>query len=147
MSVDDSYVICPMETIPLGQAKAFSLSRVDDAGEARPFSIVIVRPAGLTYYGYVNVCPHEGRWLNIGAGEFFTRDGKFLRCGRHGATFDIATGQCVEGPCKGKGLEAISISVKDGEVILSGVTLVEDESEVDALVEPDDSMEIMIHPG
>ena len=140
------FVICAADSIEPGSAKAFSLSRITETDEARPFPIVVVRTAKNSYFGYVNTCPHEGIWLNFGAGEFFSRDRAFLKCGRHGANFEIDTGLCVEGPCKGKSLEPIALAVIDGEVCLCGVTLVEDEGFPDPFDELDDTMEIMIHP-
>ena len=140
------FVICAAKSIEPGGAKAFSLSRITETDEARPFPIVVVRTAKNSYFGYVNTCPHEGIWLNFGAGEFFSRDRAFLKCGRHGANFEIDTGLCVEGPCKGKSLEPIALAVIDGEVCLCGVTLVEDDGFPDPFDELDDTMEIMIHP-
>lgn len=140
------FVICAADSIELGGAKAFSLSRITEQGENRPFPIVIVRTATNDYFSYVNSCPHEGIWLNFGAGEFFTPDRAFLKCGRHGANFEIETGLCVEGPCKGQSLEPIALAIVDGEVCLCGVALVEEDGFPDPFEELDDTMEIMIHP-
>jgi nitrite reductase/ring-hydroxylating ferredoxin subunit len=148
MSLEDVevFVICSAESIEPGGAKAFSLSRITETGENRPFPIVIVRTLANDYFGYVNACPHEGMWLNFGAGEFFSRDRAFLLCGRHGANFEIDTGLCVEGPCKGEGLEPIALAVVDGDVCLCGVALVEEDGLPNPFDELDDTMEIMIHP-
>jgi len=140
------YVVCAADSIEPGDARSFSLSRITETGENRPFPIVIVRTAANDYVGYVNACPHEGIWLNFGAGEFFSRDRAFLRCGRHGANFEIETGLCVDGPCQGKSLQPIALAVIDGEVCLCGVTLVEDDGYPGAFDDLDDTMEIMIHP-
>src|SRR5271167_4425688 len=94
------FVICAAGSIEPGSAKAFSLSRIDATGESKPFPIVVVRKNTSDYFGYVNACPHEGIWLNFGAGEFFSPDRDFLKCGRHGAKFEIDTGLCIDGPCK-----------------------------------------------
>lgn len=148
MSSEDAevYVICAASSIEPGSAKAFSLLRVNEAGESRPFPIVIVRKNAKEYFGYVNTCPHEGLWLNVGAGTFFDADRKFLRCGRHGAKFEIETGLCVDGPCKEASLQPISLAVIQGDVCLCGVQLVEDDGIPDPFEELDDTMEIMIHP-
>ncbi len=141
------FVVCAAESIEPGDAKAFSLSRITETGESRPFPIVVVRTDANGYFGYVNTCPHQRTWLNIGTGEFFSRDRAFLRCGRHGATFEIDTGLCVDGPCRGESLNPIALAVIDGEVCLCGVALVEDDGCPDPFVdEADDTMEIMIHP-
>jgi nitrite reductase/ring-hydroxylating ferredoxin subunit len=140
------FVICAASSIEPGTAKAFSLLRINDAGENRPFPIVIVRKNAKEFFGYVNSCPHEGLWLNIGSGSFFSEDRKFLRCGRHGAQFDIETGLCVDGPCKAASLEPVALAVLEGDVCLCGVSLVEDDGLPDPFAELDETMEIMIHP-
>lgn len=148
MSKDDIelFVICAADSIARGDAKAFSLSRLNEDGESRPFPVVIVRTHANDYFAYVNSCPHERIWLNFGAGEFFSPDRAFLKCGRHGATFEIDTGLCVDGPCQGKNLEPIAVAVVDGEVCLCGVPLAEDDGYPNPFEEFDDTMEIMIHP-
>ncbi len=140
------FVICAADSIERSGAKAFSLSRVNEAGEARPFSIVVARTHAADYFGYVNACPHQGIWLNIGEGNFFTRDRAFLKCGRHGAVFEIDTGLCVDGPCKDKSLEPLALAIVDGDVCVCGIEL-EECGFPDSFEENDDTMEIMIHPG
>lgn len=141
----DIYAVCPMDAIPIGGARAFDLARLDDDGEARPFRIFIVREEPTTYRGYVNACPHEGIWLNIGSGDFFDATGKVLRCGKHGALFDIATGLCIEGPCAGTNLEPVAIVAINGDVCIAGVTLQEEDT--DRGGNPgDETMEITVHP-
>ena len=140
------FVVCATDSIEPGDARSFSLSRITETGENRPFPIVIVRTAADHYVGYMNACPHEGIWLNFGAGEFFSRDRAFLRCGRHGANFEIETGLCVDGPCRGKSLQPVALAVIDSEVCICGVTLVEDDGCPNPFDDLDDTMEIMIHP-
>ena len=142
---NEVFVICAVDSIKAGSARGFSLSRIDETGESRPFRIVIVRIEANAFVGYVNSCPHAGVWLNIGAGEFFSSDHAFLKCGRHGALFEIETGLCVDGPCKDKRLEQIKLVVVDGDVCICGIALEDDEAP-DPFVDIDDTMEIMIHP-
>jgi nitrite reductase/ring-hydroxylating ferredoxin subunit len=139
------FAVCAADAIERGGAMPFSLSRIGEDGESRPLPIVIVRTHANDYFGYVNSCPHEKSWLNIGDGEFFSRDRTFLRCGRHGATFEIDTGLCVDGACKDQSLEPIALAVIDGDVCVCGMALVEDEGP-NPFEESDDTMEIMIHP-
>lgn len=140
------FVICAGDAIERGGAKAFSLSRIDESGESRPFPVVVIRTHDNDYIGYVNACPHDGVWLNIGSGDFFTPDRAFLRCGRHGATFEIDSGLCIEGPCKTRSLQPIALAVVDGEVCLCGERLVEDDRPLDPFDDQEETMEIMIHP-
>ncbi|MGR7994405.1 Rieske (2Fe-2S) protein [Xanthobacter sp. ZOL 2024] len=140
------YAICEIDDIDPGEAKAFNLSRVGAEGEARPFRIVVIRTGAKEAVGFVNACPHQGTWLNIGGGEFFNKDGTQLRCGRHGALFDIESGLCTEGPCKDQHLEPIALAVVGGDVCLCGVELVEEEARPFPYDDLDDTMEIMISP-
>jgi nitrite reductase/ring-hydroxylating ferredoxin subunit len=98
--VIELFAVCAVEDIERGDARAFSLSRIDETGESRPFPILIVRTHANGYFGYVNSCPHEGIWLNFGEGDFFTPDRTFLKCGRHGSIFEIETGLCIEAPAR-----------------------------------------------
>jgi nitrite reductase/ring-hydroxylating ferredoxin subunit len=140
------FVVCATDAVERGGARAFSLSRLDEAGEGRPFPIVVIRTHDNDYVGYVNTCPHDGVWLNVGSGEFFTPDRAFLRCGRHGATFEIDTGLCIDGPCNGRSLQPIALAVVGDEVCLCGERLVEDDRFPDPFDDHDETMEIMIHP-
>lgn len=68
---------------------------------------------------YDNVCPHQGRGLNLAPDRFyFTRVG-WLMCAHHGASFDLDTGACVEGPCRGASLRPAGIEVREGIVWLT----------------------------
>lgn len=68
---------------------------------------------------YLNVCPHQGRNLNFGPDEFlFASDGKLI-CPHHGACFEVATGLCTDGPCKGASLTPVDIILEDGQVYLA----------------------------
>ncbi len=142
---NEVFIICAVDSLEIGGAKGFSLLRIED-GESRPFRIVVVRMGNSDFVGYVNACPHAGVWLNIGAGEFFSPDGAFLKCGRHGALFDIETGLCVDGPCKDKALEPVKLAVLDGDVCVCDIAL-EDDEPGDPFADLDDTMEIMIHPN
>jgi nitrite reductase/ring-hydroxylating ferredoxin subunit len=140
------FAVCATDSIERGDAKAFSLSRIDAAGESRPFPIVIVRTHANNYFGYANSCPHEGIWLNFGEGNFFTPDRGFLKCGRHGSIFEVESGLCISGPCKEQSLEPIALAVVDGDVCVCGITLVEDDRIPDPFDELEETMEIMIQP-
>lgn len=145
MPADDIevYAICHREAISPGEAKAFSLFRRYENGEARPFSIFVIRKSAREYVGYVNVCPHNRTWLNISSGGFLTADRARIACSRHRAEFDIESGTCLSGPCEGASLEPLALTIIAGDVCLCGVSLVEDES---VREEPDETMEISIHP-
>ena len=65
-----------------------------------------------------NVCPHQGRPLSFAPDKFlFTPDGRLV-CAHHGACFELPSGQCVDGPCKGAHLTPVAITVDSGSIYL-----------------------------
>jgi nitrite reductase/ring-hydroxylating ferredoxin subunit len=42
-------------------------------------------------------------------------------CAAHGASFELAQGECVAGPCRGEALRAVTVEVRDGQVWLASV--------------------------
>ena len=121
-----AYAVCSMSDIPSQKATGFSLMRVEEDGTARAWPIVVVR-WGRQVFGYVNKCPHDGVNLDWERNQFLDPNGIRLMCGKHGALFDLATGECIDGPCKGKRLDPVALTVLDGDICVSGVTLVEDD--------------------
>ncbi|WP_271587265.1 Rieske (2Fe-2S) protein [Bradyrhizobium sp. CCBAU 53415] len=86
-----------------------------------------MRTFGNDYFGYLNRCPRESVWLNIDSGAVCSAGRSFLRCGRHGARFEIDTGMCIDGACDGQSLEPVALAVIEGDVCLCGVKLLEDD--------------------
>ena len=67
---------------------------------------------------WLNVCPHAGRRLDWAPGKFLKSKEGLLVCAAHGASFELAEGACVAGPCRGSHLRAIAVSIVGGEVLL-----------------------------
>lgn len=122
-----AYAICGMNDIPSRRAVGFQLLIESDDGPL-PWPIIVVR-WGKQVFGYVNRCPHHGTNLDWERGQFLDSNGTRLLCGKHGSLFDIGTGQCVEGPCKGNALTAVQLAVLDNDICVTGVTLVEDDED------------------
>jgi nitrite reductase/ring-hydroxylating ferredoxin subunit len=139
--VEDVYAVCRADFVANQRCRSFALLRVGDDGNPVPWQVLILR-WGQNFYGYVNRCPHQKSPLNFERDQFFDPDRRFLMCGKHGALFDITTGICVDGSCRGEALERISVLEVDGDLCVSGMRLVEDDGADDA----DETMEIMIHP-
>lgn len=77
---------------------------VDGASE----SLVVVRREGAAR-AWLNICPHAGRRLDWAPGRFLvSRDGHLV-CAAHGASFDLGSGECVSGPCRGESLRAVPL--------------------------------------
>ena len=98
------------------------LCRADEIGdeEAKGFeygehALVAVRRDGQLHV-YVNWCPHLGVELNFQPDEFFDYDHQFLQCANHGALFEVDSGLCILGPCKGASLRRVDFAVEDGNV-------------------------------
>lgn len=66
--------------------------------------------------GYVNRCPHALVALDHPPGEFLSNDRAWLQCSFHGALFELWTGWCVAGPCRGRSLESFAVEVCAGVV-------------------------------
>ncbi|XIA67778.1 Rieske (2Fe-2S) protein [Bradyrhizobium sp. TZ2] len=128
MQRNTAYAICGFYDIPSQQAMGYHLMIVDEDGSHRPWSIVVVR-WGKRVFGYLNKCPHNRVNLDWERNQFLDPKGIRLMCSKHGSTFELGTGRCVDGPCKGSGLTPVALTVLDGDICVTGVRLVEDEND------------------
>lgn len=110
--IDIGRVVCALEAVSDPGARAFTLG-----GGDWPLRGFVVRH-GAQVVAYVNRCPHAGHPLNWRPDQFLTADHSLILCGSHGALFDIATGECVAGPCAGRGLKRIGVQVIGAHVML-----------------------------
>ena len=83
-----------------------------------PFRGFVVR-RGDDVFAYENFCVHAGHPLNWAPNRFLTRDRDAIICASHGAVYAIDTGRCTKGPCRGKSLRAVDVTVTDGDVYVS----------------------------
>lgn len=128
MDASPAYAICSMSDIPSQRARGFHLLRIDDDGVERPWPIVVVR-WGRQVFGYVNRCPHDGVNLDWERNQFLDPNGIRLMCGKHGGLFELGTGVCVEGPCKGRSLQSVALAIIDNDICVTGVRLAEEDEE------------------
>ena len=78
---------------------------------------IIVHCQGEKLTAWLNICPHEGRRLDYAPGKFLLDRGRLV-CAAHGATFRLADGECIAGPCRGESLREIPVRVgADGELL------------------------------
>ena len=88
-----------------------------DPDDASSSVIVLKREARV--HAYRNLCPHAGRFLNWAPGRFLFDEGRLV-CAAHGATFEVRTGLCVDGPCRGSHLVPVTVeSIGDGKIRLT----------------------------
>ena len=110
-------VICSSrELIDSGTGVRFE---VDYLGEKSP--AFAVRYEG-TVRAFLNRCPHAPAELDWIPGQFFDTEGLLLVCSNHGAAFLPDSGICVGGPCMGRGLVALPVAEREGNVIAKDVT-------------------------
>jgi nitrite reductase/ring-hydroxylating ferredoxin subunit len=129
-----AYAICPLNDIASQKAKGYQLAKITQDGREVPFWIIIIR-WGKQVFGYVNRCPHDGVNLDWERNSFLDGNGIRLMCGKHGALFELGTGMCIDGPCKGQALTPLALQVIDNEIYVLDVQLAEDEPDDD---EPED---------
>jgi len=70
-------------------------------------------------YAYMNRCAHVPVELDWNPGKFFDADGTALLCSTHGAAYDPATGRCLGGPCRRRGLDPVAVHEHDGMVVIA----------------------------
>lgn len=108
----DIHDICALDDIPDQQSRGFSLEL---AGNKIEFFIV---RTGETLYGYLNSCPHTGVNLDWQSDQFLDATGYQIQCSMHGAIFRIRDGYCIYGPCLGRRLIPVRLSLSEGRVKL-----------------------------
>jgi nitrite reductase/ring-hydroxylating ferredoxin subunit len=119
------FAVCHVNDVAKRGAVGFVLAR-REGGATAPFPIFVVRQ-GKNYHAYVNRCPHQGARIDFQPGHFLDQGHRAIVCGKHGALFDIVTGNCYDGPCAGAALEKIEVIVDGEDVCITGVTLAEED--------------------
>ena len=103
-------VLCDIDTIPEGGAKGLRINN---------HQLVAVKKDGQVYV-YVNSCPHIGITLEFQPDQFLDLENRYIQCANHGALFEIENGDCVSGPCRGKALKPVEITIDGNQVMISG---------------------------
>ncbi len=105
--------ICQASEIQAGLGKEVC---VDGPGGNKTW--VALFRCGEDIVAYRNACPHQSRALNWAPDRFMIGSDDRLVCPHHGASFNLADGLCVSGPCAGSSLDAVAIRIVDGNVML-----------------------------
>ena len=84
-----------------------------------PFRGFVVRKGG-EVFAYQNFCVHAGHPLNWRPDDFLTKDKSAVMCASHGALYDISSGACVGGPCRGQALRKVTVEIREGFVYVTG---------------------------
>ncbi len=104
--------LCRLSDLDRTGAKGMTIER-----DGQTLDVFVVRHGGRVH-GFVDHCPHAGATLAWIPDRYLDETGEYLICATHGALFDIASGACVGGPCGGKGLTPLPVSIVGDEVVL-----------------------------
>lgn len=102
--------LCRLDEIEDPGSKGF-----ETIGGEKPF--FVVRRGG-DVFAYRNSCPHYGAPLDWKPDAFLSYEKDLILCSMHSALFNIDDGVCVDGPCPGQALEALSVEIADGGIFL-----------------------------
>lgn len=104
---DDKSDVSVSLSAVLAQLAEGAASEAVLAVDGEDVSLIVTRVAGRVQ-AFHNICPHAGRRLDWAPGAFLIDQGRLV-CAAHGASFDMASGLCVAGPCKGASLTAVAL--------------------------------------
>lgn len=104
------------DTLAEGEARGF------DPGRRGRDTLFVVRSGG-ALRGWLDRCPHEDETpLPYRRHAYLNAARTRIVCFAHGAQFDVATGECVSGPCLGESLTPVPLSVTTGGELLGALT-------------------------
>lgn len=113
----DRIRLCAHADVPEGCARGF------DPENKGADTIFLVRKSG-RIYAWENACPHyaNGARMNWKKDAFLSADGSRIMCSAHGALFEITSGVCELGPCLGKRLAPVRLTIGTHDIFyhLSG---------------------------
>ena len=113
MNSGSATALIALDAIPDGGFA--EVEAVIDDGDAE--SLLLYRE-GAQVRAWLNICPHAGRRLDWAPGQFLKSKEGLLVCAAHGASFELAHGECVAGPCRGETLRAVLVDIRDEWVVL-----------------------------
>jgi nitrite reductase/ring-hydroxylating ferredoxin subunit len=81
-----------------------------------PLEAFVVNRGG-EFHAYLNRCRHVPMTMDWVENQFLTEDGEYILCSTHGACYVPETGECVEGPPRGKFLIRVPLRIEDGMIV------------------------------
>lgn len=107
-------VLCRLDELADGASRGF-----DPWGDGQDTVLVVRR--GAVLHAWRDACPHHGgtpmAWRKD---AYLDAARERIVCHAHGAQFDIATGECLLGPCLGQALTRVPLAIApDGTVRLA----------------------------
>lgn len=109
----EPFALCRLEELPDGQSFGF-----DPTDQGRDTMFIVRR--GEQLHAWRNACPHvDGAPMAWRKDAYLNGRRDRIVCYAHGAQFDIASGECLLGPCLGQHLTPVRVSTNaQGEVLL-----------------------------
>lgn len=86
------------------------LSEIEVELDGERQSLILLRE-GDAVHAWLNICPHAGRRLDYAPGRFLRDREQRLVCAAHGACFELPSGTCVAGPCRGQSLTPVPVEL------------------------------------
>lgn len=108
--------VCREEELLPGSVRT---ARLGHDADGLPIQALLLRDDDGTVVAYRNLCRHLPIPLDGGTAELLTEDRRYLICGTHGATYRVRDGYCVEGPCEGMALQALTVRLAAGDLYVS----------------------------
>ena len=107
--------VADLAEIPVDGTLLVTTERVED-GIRR--EVIFTRVADEQVVAFENRCQHW-RDVRLDNGTGAQRRNGEIVCAKHGAMFDVPSGECVHGPCLGASLIPVPVRVQGGEVVLA----------------------------
>lgn len=104
--------------LPLHALPVDSLHEVEAVIDGDAESLLLYRDPAGDVRAWLNICPHAGRRLDWAPGKFLRAKDGALVCAAHGASFELAHGECIAGPCRGERLREVAVHCIDDDVRL-----------------------------
>jgi len=96
-------IVCPIAELPIGKSKRIILNDI-------PVALFHIEQG---YFAIEDTCSHQGASLAFGS-----IDGFCVACPRHGAMFDIRTGDVLSLPAL-RGVKNYVVNIEDGNIVIS----------------------------
>ena len=112
MTAKQGKVLCDFSELEDLTSKSFTVKI-----KRKNTDIFVIRKTD-NVHAYQNICPHAQAPLEWNPDEFLDENKESIICALHGAKFSIEEGSFLGGPCGGKGLTVVPVSIIDGKVVL-----------------------------
>lgn len=104
--------------IPFSEFRKKKYSTFEIKSKKNIFKGVVFEKEG-KFFAYHNLCQHLPVALNFNSDQILTQNEKLIQCQMHGALYEIESGVCTEGPCKGQKLTPLPFEERENAIVIS----------------------------